>query len=139
MVCVAAYLFLAAYAYYGMQQGQLEAKQIRLSALTDRQRDLLRKRDLLEKVRLFSDQVSGLKLNRQEWLFYDVNVQGEFEYEAAQLIIQQCSDSDLAYYWPIALEIKTTDKVGGRAQPAPVKPDQSDVQLTVKGKFVARK
>lgn len=134
-VCVAAYAFLAAYAYYAIQLEHLEVKTLRLSSLTQRQRDLRRKSDLLEQVRLFDDQVTAFKLNRRDWLFYDVNVQGEFNYDAAQEIIQQCGDSELAYYWPLSLEIKTVDK----SQPSTGQAVRGDVRLTVKGQFVARR
>lgn len=135
---MAAYAFLAAYAFYGVQQQQLEAKTMRLSSLTQRQRELQRKRDVLEQVRRFNDQVTDLKLDRRDWLFYDVNVQGGFNYDAAQQIIQQCGDSDLAYYWPISLEVKTTDK-SARTPASAGRPVPGDVQLTVKGQFVARR
>lgn len=136
---MAAYGFLAAYAVHGMQQEQLIAKKMRLSALDKHRRELLRKRETLEQVRRFTERVVALKLDRQDWLFYDVNVQGDFNYDAAQQIIEQCSDSDLAYYWPLALEIKTVDKTANRSPSSTGKPMHGDVQLTVKGQFVARK
>jgi hypothetical protein len=136
---MAAYAFLAAYAYYGMQQEQLAARTMRLSMMTQRQRELLRQREVLEQVRQFNDSINAFKLDRRDWLFYDVNVQGDFNYEAAQQIIQQCSDSELAYYWPISLEVKSVDKPDKGAPATPGHTPRGDVQLTVKGQFVARR
>lgn len=138
MVCVAAYVSLAAYAYYGIQKEQLVAKNMRLSAMTQRQQELLRKRDVLDKARLFTNTVSELRLERQEWLFYDVNVQGDFAYEAAQVLVQQCSDSELAYFWPISLSIKSIDK-SAKSSKATTTGEDIDVQVSVKGRFVAHK
>ncbi len=139
IVCLAAYGFLAAYAYHSMQQEQLEAKKMRLSALSQQQAELIRKQDLLKKARLFNEQVTAFHLNPQTWLFYDVNVQGQFRYEAAQLVIQQCSDSELAYYLPISLEINNIDTAVRNNRPEVDQAERKDVQLRVKGKFVARK
>ena len=136
---MAAYGFLAAYAFYSMQAEQLEAKKMRLSVLNQRQAELLRKQDLVKAASDFHDGVTTLKLNKQNWLFYDVNVEGQFQYEAAQLIVQQCSDSALAYYWPLTLEIKAITKSGQGAKSGDTNKEQKDVQLMVKGKFVARK
>jgi hypothetical protein len=137
-VCVAAYIFLAAYAHYSLQQEQLDAKTMRLTTLTQRQQELLHQRHLLEQAYRFNDQVTTFKLDRGDWLFYDVNVQGDFDFDAAQQIIEQCGDSALAYYWPIALEIKTVEKSAKGPQP-PGAVARGDVQLTVKGQFVARR
>lgn len=136
---MAAYSFLAAYAFHGIQQQQLESKTMRLSSLTQRQREMQHKRDVLEQVRIFDDQVTALKLDRKDWLFYDVNVQGGFNYDAAQQIIEECSGSDLAYYWPLSLEVKAVDESVKSAAGSSGQPARGDVQLTVKGQFVARR
>jgi len=139
VVCVGAYGFLAAFGYHEMQAEQLAAKTMRLSAMAQRRSELIRKKALLEQVNRFSNEVTAYQLARPDWLFYDVNVQGGFNYHTAQMIIQQCSDSDLAYYWPIMLEIKSVDSKAQPGNQTAKTPIQGDVQLTVKGQFVARK
>lgn len=138
-LCMAAYAFLSAYAYQGMQTRQLDNEKVRLRVAVSEQQKLVRQREALEKVVAFSDNADKLNLAKSDWIFYDVNVQGMFSYETASQIVEQCNDSDLAYYWPIALEMKRGAS-GQNAQTAtPANGSGGDVQLIVKGKFVARK
>ena len=140
-VCLAAYHFLAAFGNYSAQVEQLQAQQVRLRMLTLQQEEYARSRAMLAQVSTFSDQAAVLKLNRSDWLFYDVNVQGDFTYEVADQLIRQCSASTLAYYWPQSLEIKAVGAKEAQAQSPPgvAKGKPGDVQLTVKGQFVARR
>lgn len=136
---MAAYGFLAAYASYDMQKAQLDSKKMRLSVLNQQQAEILRKQDMLNRARLFSEHIDAFKLSPKSWFFYDVNVQGEFRYESAQQIIQQCSDTELAYYWPISLKIVSLTQPEELNTSTTTQQERKDVQLTIKGKFVARK
>ncbi|MBT8340013.1 MAG: hypothetical protein HKP58_06180 [Desulfatitalea sp.] len=118
----------------------MEIQRARLGIMTGRQRESVRQRDALARAADFDHAVTELALDRKGWLFYDVNVQGAFSFDTARQIIAQCNDSDLAFYWPIALELKHIDATespsGQAAAPAQAK---GDMHLTVKGQFVARK
>jgi len=80
-------------------------------------------------------------MERNHWTFYDVNVEGGFSWDAAHKIIRQCSDSLAAYYWPISIEIRVPEKAAATQSASSPSNDRStgDVQLTIKGQFVARK
>ena len=139
--CAAAYGFFEDYNSRQMRRVQLEAQHRRLHLLTLRHQEIIRNREILKNVKGFSDQVIRHGLERNNWTFYDVNVEGGFSYDAAHKIIRQCSDSAAAYYWPISMEIRASD---ARASSQPVASPSNtmrkgDVQLTIKGQFVARK
>lgn len=121
-----------------MQAERLAAQQRRQQLLDLHRQELRRKKSVMEQAQAFSTRMAALGLERREWRFYDVNVQAGMSYEAAQRLIEQCRDSELAYYWPIALEIEVpqeTDRKAGQPKPGEGK---GDVQLTIKGQFVAR-
>lgn len=137
-VCAAAYGFLGAYAAFDLQSERLAAQQGRKQKMDFRRQELQRKKSVMAQAQAFSTRLADLGLERRKWRFYEVNVQAGVSYEAAQRLIEQCRDSELAYYWPIALEIEVPQKVGpkaGQSKPGEVK---GDVQLTIKGQFVAR-
>lgn len=137
-MCGAAYGFLSAYAVHVSRTEQLADRQDYLQELYRRHQELVRKQAAIKQIRSFSDQAAALKLGRSDWLFYDVHVQGGFSFEAAQQIIGQCNDSPLAYYWPISLEVTTPGGAEESNSSAAKEKALGDVQLTVKGQFVAR-
>lgn len=139
-VCAAAYGFLSAYGLRAWRQEQLLAHQTHLRTLNRQHQELERKTAILERASRFTERARSLNLQPDAWMLYDVNVQAPLAFEAAQEIVYLCSDSSLAYYWPISLEIKApnTDQEGSAVSGAkPEKP--ADVQLTVKGRFAARR
>ena len=137
-VCAAAYGFLGACGTMSADREHLIAQQVRLQIINAEQRQWTRKQKNLQQGLMFCERAAALGLERRHWAFYDVNVQGAFSFEAAQQIIHQCGDSTSAYYWPGSLEIKVFaagDHLPGAKTP---KETPGDVQLTVKGQFVAR-
>ncbi len=139
-MCVAAYGFLSAYAVKAWHREQLSVHQVRLGVLKQRQQELVRKTAMLKRASQFTDRVRALKLEPDAWAFYDVNVQSPLDFDAAQQMVYLCGDSSVAYYWPISLEINKQGAQGQSAgvptanQNAPV-----DVQLSIKGRFAARR
>ena len=107
--------------------------------MEQQQRELVHKQALLAQAQQFASSVRDLKLTREDWAFYDVNVQAPLSYAAAREIIDQCADSAAAYYWPISLEVKALERKPAATAPRQI-PDggPAEVQLTVKGRFVAR-
>ena len=120
---------------------QLAGHQRRLLQLTVRHKEIMANQATLQQVQAFSSRLIQKGLERNRWSFYEVNVQGSFSYDAARKIIGQCSDSAAAYYWPGSMEIKVPDKTAPSRPASPSANDTApgDVQLTVIGKFVARK
>ena len=139
-MCIAAYGFLGAYAVKAWNQEQLEIHQARLRMLNQQHRELIQKTAILKRAAQFTDRVRELDLQPDAWTLYDVNVQSPLDFEAAQEMVHLCGDSSLAYYWPISLEIKKQD-AQGRSAGASVaqKAAPADVQLSVKGRFAARR
>lgn len=122
-----------------MRQDQLAAHQGRLRFLELRQQELIRKTAVLKQADQFTRRAQALGLQPNKWTFYDVNVQAPLGYEAAQEMIHQCSDSEVAYFGPISLEIKVPQKEQNTPSAAMVnRGGLSDVILSVKGRFVAR-
>ncbi|MCJ8502146.1 hypothetical protein [Desulfatitalea alkaliphila] len=128
---------LSAKALRDHQATQVTTREVQLQELNRRRQALVRQRQQLQQVRAFEERVAQLGLQREDWLFYNVNVQGAFPFEAARRLIEQCADSQVAYYWPASLEIlaegPTAD--GRRGSSA----DRGDVRLSIKGQFVAKK
>lgn len=116
------------------------AHQAHLRTLNRQHHELIRKTAILERASQFSKRARSLKLQPDAWTLYDVNVQAPLAFEAAQEIVYLCSDSSLAYYWPISLEIKAPnwDQRGGAVSRAKSE-GPVDVQLSVKGRFAARR
>ncbi len=108
--------------------------------LEQQHRELVRKTAILRRASQFTDRARKLDLQPAAWSLYDVNVQSLLDFEAAQEMVYLCGDSSLAYYWPISLEIKkqeTDDQGTGASATQNSGPD--DVQLSVKGRFAARR
>ena len=135
---VGTYSCLSAYAVYRSADRRLEADQAYLRSLNLRKQELLRKQKVLRQARQFSLKAADLGLREAEWTFYDVNVQDTFSFETARQIIEQCSNSDLAYYWPISLEVKTAARSEKKAGARDETKAPGEVQLTVKGRFLTR-
>jgi hypothetical protein len=116
----------------------LAAGRAHLSVLNQKQQELTRKQKVLDQTYRFVQKAAALELEREDWTFFDVNVQGTFSFQTARQIIEQCKNSMMAYYWPISLEIKTgmqaKDRIAGKKQLE----EHSDVELTIKGQFLAR-
>jgi hypothetical protein len=131
---------LSAYALRAWRQEQLLAHQTHLHALDRQHRELVRKTAILDKASRFSARAHKLGLQPEAWTLYDVNVQAPLAFEAAQEIVYLCSDSSLAYYWPISLEIKAPNADQRKGAVSRAKPEvPADVQLSVKGRFTARR
>lgn len=137
-ICVATYGFWGSYHAYRTQKDTAVNLQDRLQHLRAQQQELSRKEAILRQVAVFTDQAQELGLVRHKWTFYDVNVQAPLSYETAQEIISQCRDSSSAYFWPISLDVKSQTGDAKASSVAAKKGEQGDVQLLVKGKFVAR-
>jgi hypothetical protein len=119
---------------------QLSARQAHLRILKRQQQELVRKAALLRRAAQFTARARELSLQPDAWTLYDVNVQSPLDFEAAQEIVYLCGDSSLAYFWPISLEIKKQNadasQAGATKKSAGL---PSDVQLSVKGRFAARR
>lgn len=138
-VCAAAYGFLSTYALKTLQQEQLTVQQGQLRRVQQQHRELMRKQAVLKQAAQFSQLARDLGLQPADWSFYDVSIQAPMPFEAAQEIIRQCDESGAAYFWPISLEVKAQDNNGEKTAARPADAVAADVQLTVKGRFVANR
>jgi hypothetical protein len=134
----AAYGCLRAYARFVLKEQLWVLQHNHLQRLTQRQVALQRKQKIMAQADLFARQVEALRLAQKNWSFYDVNVQGPFSFDTAKQIIEQCSDSDLAYFWPMSLVVKVVGKEPNKGAKPPAAADHGDVQINVTGQFIAR-
>lgn len=118
----------------------MSARQARLGMVKRQHEELIRKAAILRRAAQFTARARELSLQPDAWSLYDVNVQSPLDFETAQQIVYLCSDSSLAYFWPISLEIKKQNadvpQTGATPKSAAV---PTDVQLSVKGRFAARR
>jgi hypothetical protein len=134
----AAYGCLSACSRFVLKEQLWVSQQNHLQRLTQRQVELKRKQKMMAQADLFARQVEAFRLAQKDWSYYDVNVQGPFSFDTAKQIIEQCSDSDLAYYWPMSLVVKVAGKEPKKGAKASAVADQGDVQINVTGQFIAR-
>jgi hypothetical protein len=123
-----------------VKQAQLSARQGQLQMLKRQHQELMRKAAILRRAAQFTARARELSLQPDAWTLYDVNVQSPLDFETAQEIVYLCGDSSLAYFWPISLEIKKQNAdtpQAGTPQKNAAAP--TDVQLSVKGRFAARR
>jgi hypothetical protein len=118
----------------------LSARQAQLRMLKRQHEELIRKAAILRRAAQFTARVRELNLQPNAWTLYDVHVQSPLDFETAQEIVSLCGDSSLAYFWPISLEIRKPNadapQTGATQKIAAV---PTDVQLSVKGRFAARR
>lgn len=138
-LCAAAYGFLGAYALNAMRQDQLTVQQNRLRVLKQRQQELVHQKAVLKQAAQFSRRARELGLQESDWSYYDVNVQAPLVYDAAREVIHQCGDSASAYFWPVSLELKVPEKEPANTPSQAQRAGPTDVQLSVKGRFVAKR
>ncbi len=131
------YQFVQAYSGFRAQKKRLETIQVRVDLITAQKDELALKQKILNQTVQFINKANALGLSPDKWTFYDVNLQEAVSFDKADQIINQCYHSQVAYYQPLTLHIKTTPKDTPAADSATAG-KSGDLTLTVQGKFVAR-
>lgn len=94
----------------------------------------------------FVNRASSLKLERDKWAYYDVNIDEAVSFPEAEEILGQTANSSSYYFKPVMLHVKTkmesNDKAGRDKQTATSadspETKKGDVFLTLKGTFVVK-
>ncbi len=129
-----------AYALHTLRDNQLANRRVQLSFVQSRQKELEHKRNIVQQAVRFGQHAHANGLQTDNWTEYSVNLQAPLAYDAAREIIYLCSDSSTAYFWPISLEVSVPDVKPAASAPGPQSgTGPADVQVSVKGRFVARK
>jgi hypothetical protein len=140
---VAAHFLLTAYERYVLTKEKLGASNTRVR-LVERHRDeLSRKKRELERVNRFVNRARFLGVERDNWSYYDVDIQETVSFAEAEEILRQTANSSAYYFKPLKLHVKTkveSSTKGGPGKPAETSPGspeakKGDILLILKGSF----
>ncbi len=112
--------------------------QTRVGLIAGQKNELIQKQQILNQTIQFVNKTNILGLSPTQWTFYDVNLQETVSFDKAEQIINQCSHSQVAYYQPLSLHIRTVPKDDPTTAGNTTTKEPGDLILTVQGKFVAR-
>jgi hypothetical protein len=143
---VAAHFVLVAYGEYTSRRTEVAAMTARVQQLQRQKAELERKKRTLMKVNKFMAEVRALRLDKEDWAFYRVNVQEPVTFHETQQIVGQTTHSPGYYFKPSRLTMRTsqvTDTDAADGSPAEVAPateglESGDILLKLSGAFVAR-
>jgi hypothetical protein len=143
---VAAHFSLTAYQRYALVREKLGVSISHTRVLKERQEELSRKKREVERVNRFVNRARSLGVERDNWAYYDVDIQEPVSFAEAEEILRQTTNCSLYYFNPSKLHVKT--KVEPNAQGGPGKPagtssdspeaKKGDILLILKGSFAVR-
>jgi hypothetical protein len=141
----AAFFFVKTYDQYSARQEKALALAIKFKALESQKIEMARRSRTLLAVKRFMDRAHDLGLEKDRWIYYDVNIQEPVSFPEMEQILNQCNNSTAAYYKPISLQIKkmTSDRVQATDRATSRSASSSsaaktDLLITLSGKFLAR-
>jgi hypothetical protein len=143
---VAIHFFLLSYGRYMGQRVEVAAMDTRVQQLQRQKLELERKKRTLMQVSRFMAEVRSLGLAKENWTFYNVNIEEPKRFYEAQEILRQCTHSTGYYFKPLGLSIRTPLATETESEatpppgPSPVMEgvESGDVLLKLRGAFVAR-
>jgi hypothetical protein len=143
---VAAHFFLTAHGKYALIQEKLGVSTSHARLLKERHEELSRKKREVERVNRFVNRARSLGMGRDNWAYYDVNIQELVSFAEAEEILRQTANSSSYYFKPLKLHVKTkveSNTKGGPGKPAGTSPDspetkKGDILLILKGSFAVR-
>jgi hypothetical protein len=143
---VAAHFFLTAHGRYVLTKEKLGASNTRVRLVERHQEELSRKKRELERVNRFVNRARSLGVERDNWAYYDVDIQEPVSFAEAEEILRQTANSSAYYFKPLKLHVKTkveSNTKGGPDKPAGTSPDspeakKGDILLVLKGSFAVR-
>jgi len=144
---LSAYFFLKAHKRYGLNQDMLRAAIGQAQLLKAQQKELERKKGILQRVRGFVHRARSAGVEKDKWAYYDVNIEEPVPFEEAEKILRQTANSPSYYFKPMTLEVKTQIQPDAKAPPttsAAASGDSSetrtgDVLLNLRGSFVVNR
>lgn len=143
---VAAHFFLTAYERYVLTKEKLGASNTRVRLVERHQEELSRKKRELERVNRFVNRARSLGVERDNWAYYDVDIQEPVSFAEAEEILRQTANSSAYYFKPLKLHVKKkveSNTKGGPGKQAGTSPDspeakEGDILLVLKGSFAVR-
>ena len=144
---LSAYFFLTAHKEYALNQNLLRAAIGQAQLLRAHQKELERKKGILQRVHGFVHRARSAGVEKDKWAYYDVNIEEPVPFEEAEKILRQTANSSSYYFKPITLEVKTQIQPDAKAPStaaAAASGDSSetrtgDVLLNLKGSFVVNR
>jgi hypothetical protein len=143
---VAAHFSLTAYQRYALVREKLGISISHARVLKEGKERLSRKKRDVERVNRFVKRARSLGVERDNWAYYDVDIQEPVSFAEAEEILRQTANCSLYYFKPSKLHVKT--KVESHAQGGPGKPagtssdspeaKKGDILLILKGSFAVR-
>jgi hypothetical protein len=143
---VAAHFFLTAHGRYALVQEKLGVSISHARLLKERQEELSRKKREVELVNRFVNRARSLGVERDNWAYYDVNIQEPVSFAEAEEILRQTANSSSYYFKPSKLHVKTKvesnskgklDKSAGTSADSP-ETKKGDILLILEGSFAVR-
>ncbi len=144
ILIVTAHFFMTAYDVYVMDRDTLKILTDQLEGLEGREEEQGRKKHILERVDNFVIRAGSLGLARNQWSYYDVNIEEAISFKGAEQILRQTANSPSYYFKPDKVYIKTKYDVGDEGdQSNEISPptgteqmEDGDILLTLKGTFI---
>jgi hypothetical protein len=144
---LSAYFFLTAHKEYALNQNLLRAAIGQAQLLRAHQKELERKKGILQRVHGFVHRARSAGVEKDKWAYYDVNIEEPVPFEEAEKILRQTANSSSYYFKPMTLEVKTQIQPDAKAPStaaAGASGDSSgtrtgDVLLNLKGSFVVNR
>lgn len=143
---IGVHFFLSTYNRVRLNQKRLEATTSQVQFLRENERELIRKKAVMEEVNAFLTKAKGFGLERERWVFHGVNINERMTFEQVERIMRQTSNSPAYYFKPTTLYIKKTATAADKSKvpPTPSSPGRqsapapSSVSLTLRGAFVVK-
>jgi hypothetical protein len=132
----AGYFFLGAYnrcIVYDKTKTHFE-RQINL--LNEQNTRLQQGKKLIGRVDRFLTRSKKFGINREDWDFYDVNINEDVAIEELKSLLNQCINSSSHYFKPDILHVKTRTGESGNTDKEDTK---SQILLTLKGTFMTKR
>jgi hypothetical protein len=136
---IVGYFFLKAYDHFAASLEKVTILEKKANLLRLQKKEVERKNRILLTVGRFVDKAGTMGLEPKKWAIYDVNIQDTVSFLEMKKILEQCTNSRVAYYKPISLHIKAAASDGVKKTGRSSEDRTGDLQITLNGKFVARR
>lgn len=144
---IAAHFFLTAYERCTLIQDTLGVSSGQARLLENHQKELTQKKRNLERANRFVNRARSLGVGRDNWAYYDVNIEEPVSFAEAEKILRQTANSSSYYFKPVRLHIKTRleSDTKGRPDKSGVtsaesqETKQGNILLALRGSFAVRR
>lgn len=142
---IGVHFFLSSYNAVRVNQKRLDILTSQVRLLRRNERELVRKKRVMEKVNSFLTKARGSGIERDRWTFHTVNINEGMTFPDAAKILKQAANSASYYFKPTTLYIKKNKGAAGNSKLSPptlvkgkAAPKGGDLSLTLRGSFVVK-